>query len=160
MYKEAKLTAQATSCLTYAHTFAARKLHPNITGDDLFAGIYFFIKETPYKDIFLNLLGFQTPEIVDEYFEAQYAEANNGEFTAPKAESSQIGLSFSNPIHTHIHEFVNKSSQQLDFIVLLHASLSDLSSVLDSYFQEHQVNVEKLKKNCQNVIQNALVNQI
>lgn len=157
MYKEAKLTAQATSCLTYAHTFATKKNHPNISGDDLFAGIYFFIKETPYKDIFLNLLGIQTHEVLDDYFENHYI---NTQKLSLEEQKSLINLNFSDTIHIQIHEFVNKSSQQLDFIVLLHASLSDLSSDLKWYFQEHELNLEKLKKNCQNIIQNTLVNQI
>ncbi|PJA48483.1 MAG: ATP-dependent Clp protease ATP-binding subunit ClpC [candidate division SR1 bacterium CG_4_9_14_3_um_filter_40_9] len=157
MYKEAKLTAQATSCLTYAHTFATKKNHPTITGDDLFAGIYFFIKETPYEDIFFNLLGIENHELLQNFFEERYINTQN---TKTEEQKNLIGLTFSDSIHIQIHEFVNKSSQQLDFIVLLYASLSDLSSDLEGYFQECQLNVEKLKKNCRNIIQNTLVHQI
>jgi len=157
MYKEAKLTAQATSCLTYAHTFATKKNHPTITGDDLFAGIYFFIKETPYEDIFFNLLGIENHELLQNFFEERYINTQN---TKTEEQKNLIGLTFSDSIHIQIHEFVNKSSQQLDFIVLLYASLSDLSSDLEWYFQECQLSVEKLKKNCRNIIQNTLVHQI
>jgi len=128
MYKEAKLTAQATSCLTYAHTFATKKNHPTITGDDLFAGIYFFIKETPYEDIFFNLLGIENHELLQNFFEERYINTQN---TKTEEQKNLIGLTFSDSIHIQIHEFVNKSSQQLDFIVLLYASLSDLSSDLE-----------------------------
>jgi len=157
MHKEAKLTTQATSCLTYAHKFANKNDHTVITGDDLFAGILFFIKTTPYTDIFFNLLGIQNHEILDNYFQNHYTNNYNLEHAVEK---KLINLNFSNPIHIHIHDFVNKSSQQLDFIVLLHASLSDLSSDLSQCFSDNKRNVEKLKKNCQNIIQNALVNQI
>jgi hypothetical protein len=72
MYKESKLTTQATSCLTYAHKYADKKNHTNVSGDDLFAGIYFFIKETQHKDVFFNLIGIQNNEILDDFFMNEY----------------------------------------------------------------------------------------
>lgn len=155
--KEAKLTVQSTSCLTYAHQIANKKNHSAITGDDLFAGIYFFIQETWYKDIFFNLLGVQNHETLKDYFENTYTNTQN---IKADEEKWQIGINFSDPIHIQIHRYVNKSSQELDFIVLLRASLSDLSRDLESHLKEQSLSIETLDKNCQNIIENTLVNQI
>ena len=105
MYQEAQLTAQATSCLRQAYQLMQRKNQNSIRGDDLFAGIYFFVKESQYADIFFNLLGRKNHEILNEYFKKNNIQTQKISSQIPE---SKIQLKFNKNIHTQIQGFVNK----------------------------------------------------
>jgi hypothetical protein len=136
MQQEAQLTKQATTCLMHAHKIIQQKNQDIIHGDDLLAGVYSFIKEGPFADIFFNLLGRKNHEILEDFF-----TENNTKITTKTikktTQKTKIPLTLHKNIHTQIQAFVNKSDKKLDFITLFHVSLFDLSSELIGHINGH-----------------------
>jgi len=116
------LTHQATSSYSFANKLAQKKSHKTIHGDDLFWGIYQFMKTTEYKDIFFSLIGCSKQSKRDDVFQDDY------DSIGIKIISDDLILSPQIKIKKQISEFVNMNDQKIDIMHLFVIALSNLSS--------------------------------
>jgi hypothetical protein len=72
---ETLLTNNSNSCITHANTLAFTNRQKTIHGEDIFWGIYLFLKHHNLTMIFRKLLDIPE-EIAEEYFENKYRITN------------------------------------------------------------------------------------
>lgn len=116
------LTNQATTSLTYANKFALKKRHKTIHSDDLFQGIYHFMKTTDFFEIFCNVLHIKSTEKRESFFDQEDIK-----LTSKQIINTQH-LKFQKNIYAQIKKYVNENDKKIDIITLLYISLSNLST--------------------------------
>ncbi len=147
------LTTHATTSLTYANNFALKKRHKTISWDDLFFGIYNFMKTSDIFDIFCSTLHIIQINELDSYLDQKYIN------TTTKQVIQTTHLPFQKNIYTQIKKYVNNGDQKIDIITLFHISLWHLSIWLRKYLSTHNIDLKKINKNCKILSQNPIVSQ-
>lgn len=145
------LTKQATNSITHANTFAIKKNHKIIQGDDLFRGIYYSIKATDYFDIFCSILEIKKTEKLEDFFQKEYTAITKKEIIDSKH------LHLQKKIYTQIKEYVNQQDKKLDIIILFGIVLSNLSTGFRKHLNKHHIDTKKISKNCSILSKNPLV---
>jgi len=149
-----QLTEQALSCLKCANTLASSQNHKVIHGDDLFWGIYIFIKNTEYFELFCTLLNLKNIKVLDTYYKYVYNIDFNQRIFGTKE------LPFNKKIHNKFNTFFNNNLPKMDFLNLFYISYSDLSRQCTSYLLKHWIDHKKLVQDCENVMKNKLIQDI
>lgn len=116
------LTHQATSSYSFANRLAQKKNHKTIHGDDLFRGIYQFMKKSDYKDIFFSLIGCTNTNKRDQIYQEEYDNFGI------KIISNDILLSPQIKIKKQISQYVNDNDTKIDIMILFSIALSNLST--------------------------------
>lgn len=141
------LTKESIESLLYANHIALEKKHKHINGDDLFWGIYHYIKNSDYNELFFWLLGWDEKEI----FPNKQSKIN-------KKDTSTY-LSLSKKIHTQIKEFVNTNDRKILIIDLFNIALNNLSSRLKKERKTTDKDIKKAIKNLNKIAKNPIVVQ-
>ncbi|HRU50537.1 MAG TPA: AAA family ATPase, partial [Candidatus Absconditabacterales bacterium] len=156
MKKNIKLfNPYATSSLKYANEISLHENKKTIGGDSLFWGIYQYIKNHQYFDLFCNVTGLTNTEALDKYYN-QKIKVN---FNSNKNFESQKELELNSKLKSKIEIILTDGVYQLDLIVLFYISFFDLSSQLKNYLSQENVkiNIENIVKSCDNLLENPVV---
>lgn len=154
MYKEIKtFTNQALSCLKYANAFAIAQKKKTISGDELFLGIYNYLKQNDNFILLCSIIWLKDREAIENYFEQKYKKqtAHNQKTIINKK------LWLNKKIRSMVQETTNDSGKQLDILILFYISFFDLSSQFEKHLYDHNIDRETIAKNCQNLIKNKAI---
>jgi len=147
-------TKQAVSCLNYASTLAYTNNQKTIHGDDLFWGIYNFIRNKEFFDIFCNVTGLHDTEALDIYYKNHY----NVDFLYHQFSDKKLPLN--KKLQKSLQDIATNTSQETDFIFLFFISYFDLSSQCYNYLLEHNMDPNTLTENCEKLLLNPLIPKI
>jgi len=156
MKKNIKLfNPYATSSLKYANEISLHENKKTIWWDSLFWGIYQYIKNHQYFDLFCNVTWLTNTEALDKYYN-QKIKVN---FNSNKNFESQKELELNSKLKSKIEIILTDGVYQLDLIVLFYISFFDLSSQLKNYLSQENVkiNIENIVKSCDNLLENPVV---
>lgn len=144
----------AISSLKYANEIALKKNQKTIKWDDLFWGIYKYVRDQEYFDLFCNVIGLKNTELLDDYFHNKITLEH---WDLEMKESKEI--SWSKKMTDKLNEILNNGVYQLDLIVLFYISFFDLSIQLKNFFSSKKmdIKIEKVVENCYNLLNNPIV---
>ncbi|MFZ2150628.1 MAG: ATP-dependent Clp protease ATP-binding subunit [Candidatus Absconditicoccaceae bacterium] len=148
--QQALFTSQAISCLKNSNRIAISHNKKIIQADDLFLGIYGFIRQHQYFSIFCNITGLKNIETLDEYYQNRY-----GDFSVLSFETKTLNLNAK--IKKEIQELTKSGFKQTDFIILFYISILNLSTTLKKLLNKHNIDIDTPIKNCKNLIKNPII---
>ncbi|HOQ78760.1 MAG TPA: ATP-dependent Clp protease ATP-binding subunit [Candidatus Absconditabacterales bacterium] len=156
MRKNIKLfNPYATSSLKYANKISLHDNKKTIGGDSLFWGIYQYIKNHQYFDLFCNVTGLTNTEALDEYYNKEIKV----DFSSNKTQDGSEELELNDKLKSKIETILVDGLYQLDLIVLFYISFFDLSSQLKNYLSQKTVDIsiENIVKSCDNLLENPII---
>ncbi len=149
------LTKQSVSCLKNANKLAISKNRRFIRGDELFLGIYNFIKDNSDLSIFCNMVWIPLEADLESYFQSNY-----GEKSALIKTKSDKKISVHKNIYERLQWFVAKWLDKFDFIILFYVSFFDLSSQFAHHLSKQWINKDIVLRNCRKLMKNPAIKQI
>ncbi len=156
MRKNIKLfNPYAISSLKYANRLSIHKNQRVISGDNLFWGIYQYIRNHQHFDLFCNVTWLQNTEKLDKYYQEKVGlKLDNLEVLDTESE-----LKLNKNLSRKIEEILEDGLHQLDFIVLFYISFFDLSIQFEDYLESENINIDidKVMDNCENLLSNPVI---
>ncbi|MCK9467114.1 MAG: ATP-dependent Clp protease ATP-binding subunit [Candidatus Absconditabacterales bacterium] len=156
MRKNIKLfNPYATSSLKFANKISLKNKKKTIGGDYLFWGVYQYIKNHQYFELFCNVTGLTNVEALDTY----YNKKIKIDFSSKQIVEDNEELKLNKKLKSKIEIILANGLYQLDLIVLFYISFFDLSSQLKNYLSQKNTNIsiENIVKNCNNLLENPVV---
>ena len=154
MEKNIKLfNPYATDCLNLASSIAEISKHNEINWDSLFQGIYLYVKNHQYFELFCNVVWLTNINALDEYFmKTKYSE----KFEAKK---DWKDLDLNKNLKKQIDNILKDWVHQLDLIVLFYISFFDLSTEFKKFLslKKTNINCENIVKNCKKLLNNPII---
>jgi len=156
MRKNIKLfNPYAISSLKYANKISISKNLKNINWNTLFWGIYQYMRNHQYFDLFCNITWLENIDALDKY----YKKKVNIKLDNLEALEADKNLQLNKKLHTKIDEILKDGLHQLDFIVLFYISFFDLSIEFKRFLESKKiwVDIEKIINNCENLLDNPVI---
>ena len=154
MEKNIKLfNPYATDCLNVASSIAEISKHNEINWDSLFQGIYLYVRNHQYFELFCNVVWLTNINALDEYFmKTKYSE----KFEAKK---DWKDLELNKNLKKQIDNILKDWVHQLDLIVLFYISFFDLSTEFKKFLslKKTNINYENIVKNCKKLLKNPII---
>jgi len=149
-------TEQATTVLRHAKTLAQSKNLKTIHPDELFWGVYSFLRNTEFFELSCGLLGLQNNKELDLYYKKNY----NIDFGHKLIKESQE-IPFNQKLKKAIKTNKNTSNiTKLDFIALFYIAYCNLSSQCNNHLKECSITNKDTVKNMEKVLTNPLINKL
>ena len=154
MEKNIKLfNLYATDCLNVASSIAEISNHNEINWDSLFKGIYLYVRNHQYFELFCNVVWLTNIDTLDEYFvNKKYSE----KFESKKDwKDIELNKNLKKQIDNVLENWVH----QLDLIVLFYISFFDLSTQFKKSLSTKKIisNYETVVKNCKKLLKNPII---
>ncbi len=154
MEKNIKLfNPYATDCLNVASSIAEISNHHAINWDSLFKGIYLYVRNHQYFELFCNVVWLTNIDALDKYFmKVKY----NEKFEAKKDwKDLELNKNLKKQIDNVLKDWVH----QLDLIVLFYISFFDLSTQFKKSLSTKKIisNYETVVKNCKKLLKNPII---
>lgn len=154
MEKNIKLfNPYATDCINVASSIAEISKHNEINWDSLFKGIYLYVRNHQYFELFCNVVWLTNTTALDEYFmKVKYSE----KFEAKKDwKDLELNKNLKKQIDNVLKDWVH----QLDLIVLFYISFFDLSTQFKRSLSTKKIisNYETVVKNCEKLLKNPII---
>ncbi len=154
MEKNIKLfNPYATDCLNVASSIAEISNHNEINWDSLFKGIYLYVRNHQYFELFCNVVWLTNIDALDKYFmKVKY----NEKFEAKKDwKDLELNKNLKKQIDNVLKDWVH----QLDLIVLFYISFFDLSTQFKKSLSTKKIisNYETVVKNCKKLLKNPII---
>lgn len=154
MEKNIKLfNLYATDCLNVASSIAEISRHNEINWDSLFKGIYLYVRNHQYFELFCNVVWLTNIDALDKYFmKVKYSE----KFESKKDwKDLELNKNLKKQIDNVLKDWVH----QLDLIVLFYISFFDLSTQFKKSLSTKKIisNYETVVKNCEKLFKNPII---
>ncbi len=150
------LTEQAKTALRHAKTLAQHKNKKYINGDELFRGIYSFLRNIEIFDIFCHITGLHNIKALDQYYKQYYAI----DFGHKLFEDTQ-DLPFNPKLQNQINKnYQNDNITKLDFMSLFYIVYSDLSSECNNYLITHNMDSKTTMENLKQLLHIPLIKEL
>lgn len=154
MEKNIKLfNLYATDCLNVASSIAEISNHNEINWDSLFKGIYLYVRNHQYFELFCNVVWLTNIDALDKYFmKVKYSE----KFESKKDwKDLELNKNLKKQIDNVLKDWVH----QLDLIVLFYISFFDLSTQFKKSLSTKKIisNYETVVKNCEKLFKNPII---
>jgi len=149
-------TEQANIILRHAKALAKTKKHTTINPDDLFRGLYSFLRNTDYFDLTCKLFDIQNQEKLDEYYKTHYNIDFSHQLIKDTTEL-HLHIILKNTIKTlqNNHNITKYDFVELFYIAYLNLSRQCYLGIITTQ-KEHENTIKKL----QNLIQNPLIHEL
>ena len=154
MRKNIKLfNPYATECLNFASRFAVNLNLSEINWDSLFCGIYTYVKDHQYFDLFCNVVWLTNTDALENYF-AKIKHNDN-----LQVKKSWNDLKLNKNLKKQIEKILADWVHQLDVIVLFYISFFDLSTEFKRFLSTKKVNIdyESIVINCKKLLNNPII---
>lgn len=156
MRKNIKLfNPYAVSSLKYANKISLHNEQKSIWWDDLFWGIFQYIRNHQHFELFCNVTWLQNIEELDKYYKRKIKL----DLENTKIDDVAENLWLNKKLKSKIDEILKDGIYQLDFVVLFYISFFDLSTEFKKHLSSNKVNIktENVIKNCNNLLKNPIV---
>jgi ATP-dependent Clp protease ATP-binding subunit ClpC len=153
MDQQVLFTSQAISCLKQSNRIAISQNKKSINADDLFLGIYGFMRQHEYFPIFCNITWLKNIDSFDEYYQNKFQD-----FSVLSFETKKLGLN--NKIKKQIEEITKTWFKQTDFIILFYISILNLSRTFNKVVKKLDIDTQTLIKNWESLIKNHLIKNL
>ena len=154
MEKNIKLfNPYATDCLNVASSIAEISNHSEINWDSLFKGIYLYVRNHQYFELFCNVVWLTNIDALDKYFmKTKYSEKFE---TKKDWKDLELNKNLKKQIDNILKDWVH----QLDLIVLFYISFFDLSTQFKKSLSTKKIisNYETVVKNCKKLLKNPII---
>lgn len=154
MEKNIKLfNPYATDCLNVASSIAEISKLAKINWDSLFQGVYLYVRNHQYFELFCNVVWLTNINALDEYFmKMKYSE----KFEQKK---NWKDLELNKNLKKQIDDILKDWVHQLDLIVLFYISFFDLSTEFKKFLslKKTNINYENVVKNCKKLLNNPII---
>jgi len=143
----------ATDCLNVASSIAEISKHNEINWDSLFHGIYLYVRNHQYFELFCNVVWLTNIEALDKYFmKVKYTK----KFESKKERKD---LELDQNLKEQIDNILKDWVHQLDLIVLFYISFFDLSTEFKKFLSLKKINIdyEKIVTNCKKLLNNPII---
>jgi len=154
MEKNIKLfNLYATDCLNVASSIAEISKLAKINWDSLFQGVYLYVRNHQYFELFCNVVWLTNINALDEYFmKMKYSE----KFEQKK---DWKDLELNKNLKKQIDDILKDWVHQLDLIVLFYISFFDLSTEFKKFLslKKTNINYENVVKNCKKLLNNPII---
>lgn len=154
MEKNIKLfNPYATDCLNVASSIAEISNHNEINWDSLFQGIYLYVRNHQYFELFCNVIWLTNIDALDEYFvKKKYSKKFE---TKKDWKDVELNKNLKKQIDNVLKDWVH----QLDLIVLFYISFFDLSTQFKKSLSTKKIisNYETAVKNCEKLLKNPII---
>ena len=154
MEKNIKLfNPYATDCLNVASSVAEISNHNEINWDSLFKGIYLYVRNHQYFELFCNVVWLTNIDALDKYFmKTKYSEKFE---TKKDWKDLELNKNLKKQIDNILKDWVH----QLDLIVLFYISFFDLSTQFKKSLSTKKIisNYETAVKNCEKLLKNPII---
>lgn len=154
MEKNIKLfNLYATDCLNVASSIAEISNHNEINWDSLFKGIYLYVRNHQYFELFCNVVWLTNIDALDKYFmKTKYSEKFE---TKKDCKDLELNKNLKKQIDNVLKDWVH----QLDLIVLFYISFFDLSTQFKKSLSTKKIisNYETVVKNCKKLLKNPII---
>lgn len=154
MEKNIKLfNPYATDCLNVASSIAEISNHNEINWDSLFQGIYLYVRNHQYFELFCNVVWLTNIDALDEYFvKKKYSKKFE---TKKDWKDVDLNKNLKKQIDNVLKDWVH----QLDLIVLFYISFFDLSTQFKKSLSTKKIisNYETAVKNCEKLLKNPII---
>jgi len=154
MKKNIKLfNPYATKCLSIASHLAKNSNQNEINWDSLFWGIYRYVKNHQYFDLFCSVVWITNIDALENYS----AKLENTINT--KDNESGKDLELNKNLKNQIEKILKDWVHQLDLIVLFYISFFDLSTEFKKFLSLKKTNIdcEKIVANCKKLLNNPII---
>lgn len=154
MKKNIKLfNPYATKCLSFASHFAKNSNQNKINWDSLFWGIYTYVKNHQYFDLFCSVVWITNIDALESY------STRLENTISIEDKESKKDLELNKDLKNQIEKVLKDWVHQLDLIVLFYISFFDLSTEFKKFLSLKKTNIdcEKIIINCKKLLNNPII---